>query len=99
MSEITLTQAAADIAIHLQIGRPVLLTGPVGVGKTDVARAAAHAWFDWLVKTGQLNAKQIANGLLIVDRRASQMTATDVTLPFPDHATGRVRNFVPDWLP
>jgi len=38
-------------------------------------------------------------GLPIIEKRASQMAATDLTLPMPDHTTGRIKNFVPDWLP
>jgi len=82
MTAIIISQAIADLDVYLTINRPVLLTGPVGVGKTDIVRQAA-AKRNWPV----------------IDKRASQMTATDITLPFPDAATGLIKGFVPDWLP
>ncbi len=36
---------------------------------------------------------------LVIDKRASQMAETDLTLPMPDNATGTIKNYVPSWLP
>jgi hypothetical protein len=35
----------------------------------------------------------------VIDKRASQMDATDVQLPMPDTATGLIATYVPAWLP
>lgn len=86
--ETTISQAIDDIVTNFKILRPVLFVGPVGVGKTDAIRQAAAAY-----------AKETGKPFPVIDRRASQMDATDLTLPMPDEASGRIRNFVPDWLP
>lgn len=38
-------------------------------------------------------------GFPVIDKRASQLDPTDVSAPMPDHATGKIKNFIPDWLP
>lgn len=88
--EITLAHAANDIAVNLRLNKRILLVGPVGVGKTDVAIQAAHKW-----------AKSV-HGVAkcpIIDRRVSQMVGTDTQLPFPNQADGKIDTFIPRWLP
>lgn len=88
--EITLSHAATDIAVNLRLNKRVLIVGPVGVGKTDVARQAANKWS--LAVHGTPNCP-------IIDRRVSQMQGTDVQLPFPNASDGMIDTFIPRWLP
>jgi hypothetical protein len=50
-------------------------------------------------KTDVVRQTAIKLGWPVIEKRASQMAETDLTLPMPDHASGRIMNFVPDWLP
>lgn len=88
--DITLSHAAIDIAVNLKLNKRILLVGPVGVGKTDVAKQAADAWA--LAEHGVAKCP-------IIDRRVSQMQGTDVQLPFPNASDGMIDTFIPRWLP
>lgn len=83
MSDITLNQATRDVFVQLSAGNAVLMVGPVGVGKTDVARQVFAAMG---VQT-------------VIDLRVSQMDPSDMGIPMPDATTGRVRYYLPAWWP
>lgn len=85
---VTINVAANDLYTNWQVRRTMFLTGPVGVGKTSIVHQLAERV-----------ARETGATCKVIDKRASQMAPTDVTLPFPDPATGLVRTFVPDWLP
>lgn len=87
MATMTLTQIARGLMINLNRNIPTLITGPIGVGKTDVVRQCA--------------AKLRAQGkkVLVIDRRASQMEPTDIAVPMPDVATRTVIMCLQEWLP
>ena len=82
------TQAIDDIVVNLQIGRPTLYVGPVGVGKTDAWHAA-----------GKRMASLTGAPYPVLDIRASQLDPTDIAVPMPDNTTGRTKLFLADWLP
>lgn len=87
MPAITLAQAEIDLEINMRLNNPVLIIGAVGVGKTDLIKKVCRKF---AAEFGQYGC---------IDKRASQMHATDVSCPMPDHTTGKIKNFVPDWLP
>lgn len=88
MAQVTMEQAETDIAINLEINRSLLFVGPVGVGKTTLLRSAC-----------KLRELKIGRPFPYLEFRASTMDPTDLSMPFPDAATGRMRQMIADWLP
>lgn len=88
MQMVNAETAAVDMVAHMLVYRPFLFVGPVGVGKTQSSYAAARAM-----------SARLGAPFAVIDKRASQMDATDISLPMPDASTGRIINYVPDWLP
>lgn len=88
--DISLAHAAADLQIGLALNLRQLILGPVGVGKTDVARQALDAW--------AMQTYGLAK-CPIIDRRVSQFLGYDTSMPMPNTATGLIDTYQPGWLP
>jgi hypothetical protein len=90
MSAITLKQAADDLLANIELDIPTLIVGPVGVGKTDIVRQCADKLRSYVHNK---------LGVLVIDKRASQMDPTDLAVPMPDVATRLVVACIQEWLP
>jgi hypothetical protein len=87
MTAVTLAMAAADLLVNMRLKKPTILIGPVGVGKTDVVRQCAAKL---AIEYGSYT---------VIEKRASEMDPTDLQVPMPNLATGKIVSYLPDWLP